>query len=298
MRRWLTVVGLVVVSAVALAGCSKPAGTDGNLVDDWPALGEPKLFIPTANVCYQSKPADNWNSTATDSVACTASHIVETVFVGTFTGDAANRTTPPPTGGPEQRAAYTTCGQKVNDFLGADWHTGLAMVNLVEPDDAAWKGGARWFRCDVMNTAGYSHNGQEVSWSLKDGLRGSRSLADRCFDATDTSNHQLTDRAPVDCSKPHRGEFAGLYTAPAGNYPGDKDKGDPGETGCEKVVAKYVGSGWGRRSDLGWFWVYYGADQWNLGDRTIRCYAVAFNGERTRTYTGTLKNIGTAPLKG
>ncbi|HEX6501224.1 MAG TPA: septum formation family protein [Micromonosporaceae bacterium] len=297
MRRWVTIIGLAAVSAVALAGCSVPAGTDGNLVDDWPAVGEPKMIVPTAGVCYAAKPGATWDATTDQPVPCTTSHAVETIYVGSYTGDAAKRTTTPPAGGPEQRAAYATCSQKANDFLGADWHTGLVMVNLVEPDNPAWKGGARWFRCDVMSTDGYTFKYQMVSWSLKDGLRGARSLANTCFDATETSDGRLGEMRPVDCAKPHRGEFAGLYTAPTGAYPGDNDKNDPAESGCEHVVGKYVGSAWGRRSDLGWFWNYYNENQWELGDRTVLCYAVAFNGEHTRLYRGTLKNIGSAPLK-
>lgn len=297
MRRWPMVVGVAVLSMVVVSGCSVPAGTDGDLVDDWPAMADPQLVLPTVGACYNTHPTSVWDGTIDHPVACTSAHFAETVYVGTFAGDAGSRVSPPSSGGPEQRAAFRTCGQKANDFLGGDWHTAVVRLYLVIPDFAAWGAGARWFQCEL--SSGDSENDEFVSMrtSLKDGLRGSRPLADTCITADDV-NGDLGTVNSTDCAKPHRGEFAGTYTAPAGAYPAPGSAGNPGRQGCKGVVALYVGFGaWNSRSDLGWMWWDYGQTTWDLGDHTFRCYALAYSGDRTRLYTGSLKNIGNAPIK-
>ena len=46
MRR-ATASAVALAVLLALAGCAE-AGVDGDLTDDWPALGEPRPFLPVA----------------------------------------------------------------------------------------------------------------------------------------------------------------------------------------------------------------------------------------------------------
>lgn len=96
MRRWWTAAVTGALVALALTGCA-PAGLDTDLTDDWPALAAAEAFVPEAGVCHLAVQDVGYLS-AYNPVDCGESHRAETLYVGTLSGAAAERGTPPPAG--------------------------------------------------------------------------------------------------------------------------------------------------------------------------------------------------------
>jgi hypothetical protein len=258
---------------VAVAGCAKPAGVDGDLVNNWPAMPDPKVIVPPAHGCYwfgDTFPGDV--STLPEPMDCEFSHNVETVHVGEFTGADAQRSTPPPVGGSARHAAYDTCRASAKEFFGEDFHFGLIAMTLAVPLTTQWDGGARWYRCDA-----YAYNGGD-KLNRPGSLRGVLAPGGRdritCRRIT-ASGKILRYGGAVDCATPHELELAGIYDAPDGPYPADeKRRSAMLERGCRPALAAYAGVPDDRNLGFRIGWVNDDADQpwWEIGDRTVRCY--------------------------
>jgi hypothetical protein len=281
MRRgWL--VAVVGVAVFALAGCAKPAGVDGDLTNAWPALPQAKTPVPTVGVCYPVDYDPTWYGDFDKAVDCAASsHRTETVYVGSFSGADADRSAPPLAGSAARKTAYTQCMKAANDYLGGDWQSGKVDIGLVLPDDKAWTGGARWYRCDAIQFKDSNFDTVATQGSVKGGLAGAKPLAVTCLIVTDDGHNSVTKTDDVACDQPHNGEFAGIYTATDGPYPSDKEaRRKLANNGCEEIVAHFLGFAGSQALNkyIGWMAVGFSEDQWNLGDRTERCFALAFNG--------------------
>jgi Septum formation len=299
MRRWaaaLTVLGAL----VALSGCAGlPAGVDGNLTDNWPAMPEAKIAVPVAGACYTNRFTRVWIGDFTP-VSCAESHFVETVFVGTFTGADAARSSPPTSDSPAMPAIFAQCQKGANDYLGGDWHTAILDLGVVVPSNAAWNGGARWFRCDVTRLSDPFATSIVDHGSVKGDLSGARTGAYGCLATTEEKDRTITDAKPIDCAQPHAAEFAGLFTAPDVPYPTDKTARDHLlEAGCHAVVATFLGYGsvseW-RNASVGWWAMGWDPDQWKLGDRTTQCFAYAYT--TSGKFVGSVKGIRNQTPKG
>ena len=185
-------VGLVAVAcALALAaGCAGPAGTDGDLTDDWAAMPAPKPYQPTAPACF----TDDLQASIRlpEPVDCQRGHRMETFFSGTFTGADAARTTTPPTGSAERRRAFEQCMTATTTFLGDDWRNGRLELTMTVASQQHWEGGGRWFRCDlvVRDENGYGDIATRVA-SLKGTLAGDRPMARGCNPATENAANRI-----------------------------------------------------------------------------------------------------------
>lgn len=175
---------------------------------------------------------------------------------------------------------------------------------LVLPSSNAWTGGARWFRCDITRYVNLHDNTEltDETNSVKDGLRGARPLALTCATDTDDGNGVVTDDRVTDCAQPHNAEFAGLFSAPDIPWPTDgNQRRNLTARGCEAVVASYLGLPDGKVTNpaLGWTFEQSSQDQWDLGNRTVRCYATGIKGDSANgvRFTGSVKGIGTTPPK-
>ena len=301
MRRRFVTVLVTLGAAAALAGCtSMPPGVDGNLTNAWPAMPVAKVSVPVAGGCYSSRSSGFATGDET-TTPCTGTHEIEVAYVGTFTGGDADRSSAPAKGSPAIAATFGECRKAATDYLGDDYDMGPMALSVTVPVDAAWKGGARWYRCDIDR---YTDAGFEIvaSGSAKDGLRGARPLAITCLLVSDSDKDHFQWDQFVPCTQPHNAELAGLYTAPNVPWPtDDKARTDMGGKGCEGVVAKFLGLSSGRDTNtvLGWGWENFVQDRWELGDRTIRCLVMGFkkdsvNGVR---FTGSVKGFGTRAPK-
>ncbi len=279
------------VLALALVGCAKPAGVDGDLTNGWPEFAKAKTAVPALSACYDKEYSPTWYGPF-ETVPCDQSHQSETAYVGAFTGADSSRSTPPNTDSPSRKTAYTDCVGRANDYLGADWHTGYVWLGLVMPSEAAWAGGARWYRCDLLKTSDVEHSTVSSTGSVKDGLRGAKPLAITCINTTE-SNGQVQSESPADCAQPHNGELAGVTAGADIPWPGDSGAQKQADTACEATVAKYLGLSGTRDQNPSVCWLFFcpRQAQWELGDRTFSCYAYAFT--KSKKMTGTVKGLGT-----
>jgi hypothetical protein len=293
MRRWLTALALVGIATLALAGCSRPAGVDGNLTDDWAPVGEPKVFVPKAATCHPRFQEIGYLN-AYQPVDCRQPHQTETAYVGSFHGPDAERTTPPPAGSSVMRAAYRDCDKQVNNFVGADWRTGRLAMIIVPPSSYGWTGGARWYRCDVVEIDSLDNTDfVDRTGSLKGALVGRSALAHGCF-TPKVSNEDVRAMVPVACTKPHRSEFVGVYTASDMAYAIFDTDADRIHRGCYALIARFsdVPNDGNLDKRVGSIYYYPSASEWKAGNRGVQCFLWMEDRDLTRS----LKGAGTKGL--
>ena len=287
MRRWLaTMVCTALVGTAALAGCSAdlPDGVDGNLTNKWSLPPAAVAWQPVTEKCFD----DLAETTSQDDYApitCGERHIAETYAVGTLPGK-------PATAAAGRTSAYTECARRADAYVGGPWRASRLIVQPVLPADEAWGSGARWYRCDLAET---DPTGDVVGRdaSLLGALKHDPELLLRCADPT-VSGDSVRKMTPVACARPHRAEFAGLWTAPKMSL--TALEGSPQlSKGCLSVIARYTGvpNDSMIKYRTGWLGFPFGAPAWNAGDRTVQCF-LWLSGE---TMQGSYKGAGPKKLK-
>jgi hypothetical protein len=268
---------LVVVLAVALAGCGAPGGVDGKLTDDWRAVRAPTGFTPAAEACHATAYADVGFRAGYEEVACDEPHRTETIAVGTFTGEPARAAAPPATGSPGAKAAYQDCDTEAVAFVGGDWRTARLWLGVVQPSPAAWKGGARWYRCDLVEVTSIEDDGELVqrTGSLRSALTEPDSpLRLTCY-AVQLTAAGTIDRMPArPCTAQHNAEFAGVWKAGDLPYPKTGEQWAAFHNGCRTLIAAYakVPNDKNLEFRTGVVSLPGGEDVWADGDRGVRCY--------------------------
>lgn len=289
MRRWAATLSCVFVLA-AVAGCTgAPAGIDGDLTDDWPALPAALQFRPADHTCY-----DKLSATASPSdyapIPCTGSHVAEAVAVGDLVSvgnindGLLERDAP--------ARAFQECSKQADAFLGADWRTGWLIMQPVLPSTAGWNGGARWYRCDLAETSPVDGAVVDRTTTIKGGLRAGSKLRMACANPK-IAGEQVTEMHPVTCSSAHTAEFAGLWQTTAETS--DDLSTAKVEKGCDAAIAKFAGipDNSSITARVGWLGFPPDETSWQAGDRAIRCF-LWLNGEKM---TGSYRNAGTKKLK-
>ncbi len=280
MRRGLgaALVAAAAATVVAATGCnSGPTVGDGVLGLDWAVMPKPVVATPAADVCYPgaAKLVD-WDLPVfgSTSLPCTQEHESETYYVGTLSADdSIDR---PEVGDKLFREAYQTCAKEANTFLGGDFHTARVAIVPVLPSERQWRGEARWYRCEILETKDAWATIATRKSSLRDGLRGTRPAAITCandnFGAKNSSGNNVVY---VACSVAHTIELTGIYTPPDGPYPGFEKAVDKALDGCYVIGAKYLGltkSGLDNRGGIRWIAWQQDEAYWSVGDRGTRCY--------------------------
>lgn len=303
MRRRTAVTVAALGAVFVLGGCGGglPPGVDGDLTNGWPAMPQAKVVVPVAGACYPGV-SGGVSDGDDDTTPCGPMHALETVYVGTFAGADAQRSTPPAKASPALVAAYTDCRKNATAYLGDDFDLGALDLSVVLPSAPAWKGGARWYRCDIVRYKDMELRSAGGAGSVKDGLRGDRPLALTCVTVTDDGKSAITDEQATACSTPHNAEVAGLFAAPDVPWPTDQTARDNmASKGCEAVGAKYLGESGGQVNNplLGWSWDGFVQERWEMGDRTVRCLLVGIKGDSANSvrFTGSVKGIGTKAPK-
>jgi hypothetical protein len=226
MRRWqalsaLGALAATVLVATVLAGYETPAGVDADLTDDWTAIAEPTAFLPRAGVCHITSDRTGYLANYAP-LDCGQVHRAETVHIGTFTGTAAKQSVRPAAGSPAMRAAFTDCDAQITRFLGSEWRGARLSIEVVPPSPQGWTGGNRWYRCDVIeldvldgSTVRIRPDSHAIerTGSLRDSLTKPNPLAYGCF-----TQDRWQNLIPIACTKRHRYEYAGVWTAPDTTY--------------------------------------------------------------------------------
>ena len=294
--RWLAAGTSGALVLALLSGCAPPAGVDGQLADDWPAMSEPTSFTPPADTCYGADYTVSASLGEFDSVDCSALHRTETIYVGTFTGKAAAGTAAPPAASAELRAAYAQCDKQARDFLGKDFRHGRLWLGVVVPSANGWRGGSRWFRCDLLEKADHENLGDTVNrrGSLRGALTTASALSLTCYQVKAQKDGRIDSRTPSDCAKAHNSEFVGVFGTAVTTYPATAVDWNRLHTACRKVIARYVGvpDDANLKYRTGTVVVPGSAVDWQSGNRGVRCYLYASD----KTFTKSLKGAGTKGL--
>lgn len=296
--RWMALVVVSGLAAAALAGCGggdPPDGVDGDLAGGWAGFTEPVPFRPEAPACHLDGFAPAAPLAGYQPVGCDESHLVETVHVGSFEDEAAELDAPPAPDSSEQRTAYRECEKQVEEYLGADFRQGRLWLGVATPSEPGWQGGARWFRCDLMEVESVYGDPVARESSLSGTLADDSPLRLGCYTVA-VEDGQVEKMSPVACDETHEAEYVGAWRAEDGDYPdpADEDSEALVYEGCRQRVADYASVP--NDGDLvyrtGTIADWMSRPDWEAGDRAFRCYLWLPD----RELTGSLREAGTEAL--
>ncbi|MFG3700108.1 septum formation family protein [Micromonospora sp. NPDC047620] len=285
MRRWLGVTFSAALVAGVLSGCGTPPGTDGDLTDDWRPVAEARQFVPQAGECHVIAEATAY-LTSHQPVDCAKPHLVETFHIGTFTGEIAARPIPPRVGSAAMRVAFADCDARAKTFVGGEWRGARLSVQVAPASPPGWAGGSRWYRCDLFEVPamndGYDGTANR-SGSLRGVLKVPNPLAYGCGEEDGWGRMRA-----VACSKPHRFEYAGIWTAPDGRYDDATKDEDAIHAKCRTVIARYakVPVDGLLRYRTGTTYRFPSEEAWARGDRGVRCWFWSGGRKLTRSIAG------------
>ena len=268
---------LSLLTVVLAGGCGNPAGVDGNLTDGWAAIGVPSGFTPGAETCHLANFSTFGARATYEEVDCKTKHRTETVYVGTYPSPAAEASDPPAQDSAGARAAYKKCDGKTTAYVGAPWRTARLWLGVTQPTRAAWTGGARWYRCEVLVSSSVEDDGGLVQrvGTLRGALKEQTSpLLLTCYRVLLNEEGKIGTMPATPCSAEHNAEFVGVWDAGSDAYPETTKQWNKLHDGCRGLIAKYVDVP--NDADLqfraGVISLPGGDDVWELGDRGTRCY--------------------------
>ncbi|MFC0007875.1 septum formation family protein [Micromonospora siamensis] len=274
MRRRLRGTALGLLLATLMSGCA-----DSAEAPTWQSAATPTAdsAVPVAGACHREVEVVAYRF-AYPAVDCAKTHRTETVHVGTFTGTAATRVTPPPAGSADMRTAFKACDARATRFVGANWRGGLMSVRVVTPEPKDWTTGSRWYRCDLFALSSIDgsssrrtpdHSATQRTGSLRGALTRPSPLRLACFDEDKWGN-----LGPVGCTRAHHFEYVGIWTAPEGTY--EFAGRDPAviHNRCREVIARRIRGTADERPVPGSGTMYRlpSPGAWQRGDRGIRCF--------------------------
>ncbi len=254
-------------------------------------MADAKPAVPPTGVCYETSTTQAYRIVVGGSpkAACEQSHTLETYHVGELPGDVAAASSPPSAGTPEYQQGFAECEKAAKTFLGDDWFNGRLHLVYTLPLSYQWAAGARHYRCDLVETKSQAGEVVKRTGSLRNGLSGSRPVANTCFMFIDETDDEVGDLSAIDCGQPHDAEYVGTFDPGGGADPPaeGKPQEDVGFPGCRTAVAKYLGA----TGDLKVGYMYWGFDpeDWKRGDKRVRCYATAPDDKKLK---GSVKGIG------
>ena len=301
-RRRVTTLGtaLLLAATAALAGCGKPGGVDGSIADDWVAVSAPTGFTPKAGTCHLASYVKMVTRDGYEQIDCALQHRTETVYVGTYPKAAAEAPAPPAAGSAGAREAYRQCDLKTTAYVGAPWRLGRLWIGVTHPTAAAWTGGARWYRCEVVEVASIEDDGDLVmrEGSLRNALKEADSpLRLTCYAIRMDAEGAITTMPVARCGTKHNAEFVGIWYAGDLAYPKQDAQWRRFHTGCRKLIASYVGVPVDADLEFraGVVSLPGGEDVWAQGDRAVRCYLWLDSASLTSSLKG--KGPGALPVQ-
>jgi hypothetical protein len=271
----IAVLALVLAAA---AGCARtPAGVDKDLIDGWSMMAEAKVPEPEVGACWTTFADTVWDlievSVATMAAKCDTPHVVETVHVGHFTGAPADADRPPSLD--QMAEQYTACEAELAKFLGGSWRTGRVRMLVYAPTSTQWRGGARFWRCDVASLVNLAGAMDQRTASLKGSLLpgGDRLLG--C--ATRGTDDSWSDMTPAACTAPHDMEFLGLVPSKTATEPADQEglKAAFG-AGCLDRLRAYTRASdntlYKAKARYGYLQLAAGKEEWAAGNHDAVCF--------------------------
>jgi hypothetical protein len=277
-------------AAAALSGCGAGGG-DGDLFDDWKPVADAKPAVPPTGACYETSTTQAYRIVVTGMTraACDQQHTVETFHVGQLPDDIAAASVPPAAGSTEYQRAFAECEKAAKEFLGDEWFNGRLHLVYTLPLTYQWEAGARHYRCDLVETKSQAGEVVKRTGSLRDGLSGSRPVANTCFLFVDEKQDVVGDLAAIDCAQAHDAEYVGTFEPGGGASPPAEGKAqeDVGFPGCRNAVVNYLGATGALK--VGYMYWGFDPEDWKRGDKRVRCYATGPDGKKLK---GSVKGIG------
>ncbi len=246
---------------LALTGCGQSSGS--------PQENPDSIETPKLGACRKLVPGDIARPTnATSVVDCGGEHTAETFVVGTFPKALAKVTD---VKDPDLGAfIYDTCSEKFQTFLGGD--ESLVMRSLLtwawfRPSEAAWKKGARWYRCDVVGGTEQSKELRVLPKTAKGLLLGRSN--DEWMTCADGDTVAGSDKVP--CSEKHT--WRAVTTIKVGReddpYPGNRLV----EVRTRDYCSDSVGAWMNYPVDYKFGYTYFRQAEWKAGNRRSICWA-------------------------
>ncbi|WP_432828432.1 septum formation family protein [Dactylosporangium sp. CA-092794] len=292
---------LVLAVVVVLGGCSRAAGTDGDVTNGWGPLPAASAWVAPVGACLTGSGLVGFGDRGDPAVApvdCAKPHKLEVVKTGRF-ADGADV---PGWGSDALRAAFDDCGAAATEYVGADWHTGWLFPHVGRPSTAAWKSGARAYTCGLAELVStrYPAEAVERTGSLKGAAArvavGCALLVGGLADGQGFYTH-ITGEQRIDCAAEHDAEFAATIELPAGTYPAAESQDLFVGPRCGRAVAALLGlseQAMQRRRDVRIYYTWLDDQtQWQAGHRVSTCYAMVAATHKVRA---SLKGLGTGPL--
>ena len=250
----------VATAVVVLLGATACGGGAGSAT-----APEPQ---PETGACRMLSPGDVAEPTdLTATVNCTEPHSAETYAVGQLPPEYDDAGRDDPAVG---AWAYQTCATQFQDFVGAD--DSLVMRTVVSwvwfrPSEAAWDGGARWYRCDVVGGGEQSKEYVDLPTTARALLEGKPQ--DRWLVCADGAT--VSGAVKVACTEPH--SWRAVTTIQVGKadaaYPGDRKVESTTKAFCSKSVGAWLG--YPVDFDYGYTW--FAEEEWDAGNRRSVCWA-------------------------
>lgn len=264
--RWF-VLGVGLSLAIGAGGCGL---SQTSLTDEWPQMPAVQPFEPKAEVCHAVVTASS-DARAYKPIDCSQKHLVQTLHVGRLSGEVAALAAPPKLSDPAAEPAYAECDRGVKARLGRDWRDFRFNVVVRLPSAAAWTGGARWVRCDVVVPRDLARMEDDDLIEQEGPLAGPALDAHAlgCFAYKSAPGPSLT---ATDCTKPHNAEYVGTEFMPVGTkYPDADGDWDMLHEKCFVLAAAFVGVARSAFTVGISSWIE-NESRWQGGDRSIRCY--------------------------
>jgi hypothetical protein len=259
MWQALRVVVPVVVLALCLTGC---------FADSGPGTPAPDRSVPDVGACRVLTPADAARSSnSTDPVPCDRPHTAQTFVVTSSPDRFADASY-------DDRAlasyAYRDCSRHFMRFTGAD--ESLAMRTILSwvwfrPTEAAWRAGARWYRCDVIG------GGDQTARYVDLPTRTKGLLLGRPKDQWLVCAQGATVSGSVKVPCSHEHDWRAVTTIVLGDaddpYPGDRTVQQRTRDFCSRSVGAWLG--YPVDYDFGYSWFH--TAEWSAGNRRSVCWA-------------------------
>lgn len=230
--------------------------------------GSADTTAPDVGACRTLTPSDVGRPTNTSAtVPCSESHTAETYAVESLPSQYARSAYDDPD---VAAYAYRTCTREFMDFTGAD--ESLAMRTILSwawfrPGTAAWKAGARWFRCDVVGGGAQSHDYVDLPTTAKGLLLG------RPKDQWMVCAQGPTVSGSVKLPCTGRHDWRAVTTIVLGDagtaYPGDAAVQQRTRDFCSKSVGAWLD--YPVDYDFGYSW--FQREEWDAGNRRSVCWA-------------------------
>jgi len=277
---------VVLLLVAALAGCGT-TGVDGDLADEWRPLPSAEPFVPGTG-CHVDAVAENASREQYALVDCATAHVSETIYVGQLSGAIANEQTLPLATNVALSVVYAECSGRADQLMGVSWLDFLLELRLILPSADAWKGGARWFGCDLVQPTTYedeTYQRREAALKLETAVRMG------CYQTkVSGSSAALTEAS---CANPHNTEYVGSFVSTSPQPPVSSDDWQVLHDRCMGLVAKFIGVSYSVAGDRYLDVAGTVSENYAAGRKGVRCFLWLRNNKMTGSAKGRKTGVPT-----